>query len=404
MNASAAPVIVFGAFDRHNFGDLLFPHIVSALLPQRKIFFAGLAERDLREYGGHAVRRLPNLLKKWTDEPPVLIHSGGELLSCDAWEAAIMLQQPEQAQVVMRPYLDRPVQQQEWAHSYLGTSAFAPYMTGTDELPPGSRILYNAVGGVDLNSKHEAMRTEIVSKLAAANAIGVRDRLTLKQLREAGIKALLLPDPASLVRELFGAQISYRAEHGEVAAVRQFFAQGYLAMQFSADFGDDATLEVLEAQVRSIMKSTGCGVVLFRAGAAPWHDDKGVYQRLARKFSERELSVFESLDLWDICAMIASSHGYVGSSLHGRITAMAYALPRLNMVPGNADVVHASKQAAYAASWDGNAMPHVIPPEALHEGWMQAIRMPASTRISVARHCVQAYRSGFAELGRIIGF
>ena len=43
------PTILFGAFDRHNFGDLLFPHVAAALLPGRKLAFAGLAERDPRQ-------------------------------------------------------------------------------------------------------------------------------------------------------------------------------------------------------------------------------------------------------------------------------------------------------------------------------------------------------------------
>lgn len=51
------PAILFGAFDRHNLGDLLFPHVAAALLPGRELLFAGLADRDLRALGGHRVRR-----------------------------------------------------------------------------------------------------------------------------------------------------------------------------------------------------------------------------------------------------------------------------------------------------------------------------------------------------------
>ena len=55
------PVILFGAFDRHNFGDMLFPHVAAALLPDREPIFAGLAERDLRAEGGHRARRFRRL-------------------------------------------------------------------------------------------------------------------------------------------------------------------------------------------------------------------------------------------------------------------------------------------------------------------------------------------------------
>lgn len=41
--------IVFGAFDRHNLGDLLFAHVAAALLPRDEtVVFAGLAARVTR--------------------------------------------------------------------------------------------------------------------------------------------------------------------------------------------------------------------------------------------------------------------------------------------------------------------------------------------------------------------
>jgi hypothetical protein len=52
-------VILFGPFDRHNLGDLLFAHIASALLPGRELVVAGLAERDLRPSAGTPCVRSP---------------------------------------------------------------------------------------------------------------------------------------------------------------------------------------------------------------------------------------------------------------------------------------------------------------------------------------------------------
>ena len=61
------PLVLFGAFDRHNFGDLLFPHLMTALLPGRDFQFAGLAARDLRAFGGHRVGRWR---RRATNGPP----------------------------------------------------------------------------------------------------------------------------------------------------------------------------------------------------------------------------------------------------------------------------------------------------------------------------------------------
>ena len=56
------PTLIFGAFDRHNFGDLLFPHVAAALLPERRLIFAGLAERDRRVFAACRERGIPVVL------------------------------------------------------------------------------------------------------------------------------------------------------------------------------------------------------------------------------------------------------------------------------------------------------------------------------------------------------
>ena len=58
--------------------------------------------------------------------------------------------------------------------------------------------------------------------------------------------------------------------------------------------------------------------------------------------------VFESLALWDICALIAASRGFAGSSLHGRIVAQAFGVPVLEGI-----VPIGPKVAAYRETWAG---------------------------------------------------
>lgn len=70
------PTLIFGAFDRHNFGDLLFPHVAAALLPERRLIFAGLAERDMRPWGGHPVHAIAQLAGQWGGQAIRLLHAG----------------------------------------------------------------------------------------------------------------------------------------------------------------------------------------------------------------------------------------------------------------------------------------------------------------------------------------
>ena len=337
----AMPLVLFGACDRHNLGDLLFPHIAAALLAPRTLVVAGLTERDLTPFGGHRVRAIGEVLREFPGAP--VIHVGGELLACDAWEAAVMLLPPQEVPGVIAQY-DGKAERFEWAAHFLGRADRAPYCLGKSQSGQDGARIFLGVGGVDLDRRDAALREEVLAKLRAADWVGVRDSLTLAHLSAAGIAATPMPDPAVLTAELFGERIRARCDAGEVAAVRAAFPPGYLAVQFAAALGDDATqARIAEGLAR---EAAGRGIVFFRAGAAPWHDDLGTYRRAAARLPGAR--VFESLDIWDICALIASSAAFAGSSLHGRIVAEAFTVPVLEGI-----VPVGPKVTAWRETWAG---------------------------------------------------
>src|SRR5690606_36745693 len=112
-----------------------------------------------------------------------------------------------------------------------------------------------------------AVRTEAVHKLRGACRIGVREHATRQALAASGIDAALLPDCVSLVAELFGARIARHGRRGEPAAIATTFAttfaRGYLALQFNAGFGDDATLDTLADRLERIARRHRLGIVAF---------------------------------------------------------------------------------------------------------------------------------------------
>ncbi len=259
-----------------------------------------------------------------------------------------------------------------WSNDTLGISALAPYVVSRELFPGAVNIIYNAVGGVDLNDRDEPFRVEVLGKLKSAQYISVRDTTTLAVLNGHGIEARLVPDPAVMVAELFGQHIERAADEREVAAIKNAFPQGYIAFQFSGDFGDDATLKEMAAQLKLLTASNDDGVVLFRAGAAPWHDDLGCYLRLAAFIESPRLKIFSSLNIWDICALIAHSSAYCGSSLHGRIVATAFGIPRVNLHHPRPES-RTGKQAAYADTWELSKIPSTIDISEIAAGVRQAM-------------------------------
>ena len=344
LPAKPVPLVLFGACDRHNLGDLLYPHIASALLAPRAVVVAGLAARDLTPFGGHRVRAIGEVLCEWPEAP--VIHVGGELLCCDAWEAAVMLLSAEEAPGVIAQF-DGRLERFDWARNFLGRADRAPYCLDKCQSAQDGARVFLGVGGVDLDRRDAMLREEVLGKLRGADRIGVRDKLTHAQLAAAGIDARFMPDPAVLTAELFGGRIGECAATGEVAAVRAAFPQGYIAVQFAAALGDDATLGCIAGGLAR--EAAGRGIVFFRAGAAPWHDDLETYRRAAAVFRGVDAApawIFESLDIWEICALIGASAGFAGSSLHGRIVAEAFGVPVVEgIVPAG------EKVTAYRDTW-----------------------------------------------------
>lgn len=395
LSLSKPRTIIFGAFDRHNFGDMLFAHVVARLLAQRRPevepVFAGCGQRDLRAHGGHDVAALSQLAQCWRDEPVALIHAGGELLTCDAWEAAVMLTTPEEARIRIARYGSRAEDRNAWARTELGTDARAPYVIGRETFSRATSICFNAIGGATLDVREAALREEVLGKLRSGDHISVRDAPTQATLKRAGIDAQLVPDPVSLVAELFDERIRTHSD------ARHAFPRGYLAVQFSADFGDDATLAQIAHQLDRLGKTTGLGIVLFRAGAAPWHDDIAVYARMAARMRHPAVTIFESLNVWDICALIAKSEGFAGTSLHGRIVAMAYGLPRVNFQHADAD---ACKQHAYASTWEIADAPGLVPITAIHAAMREALAMDRAALHDKASALAKAHRAGFEPIAQ----
>ena len=355
----------------------------------RELHYGGLAERDLSAYGGHKVRALARLAAAMGDTPIDIIHVGGEILTCSAWEAAVMLLPASEAPAVVARLDARPAERAAWAREQLGLRDLAPYLLPDGLFANVASARYHAVGGIDLDQREPAMRAEVLAKLKAATCVGVRDQQTRAVLEAAGVRCHLEPDPAVMVAQMFAPRIRRHALHGEPAGVISAFPHGYLAVQCSADFGDDATLAELSRQIEQLAAPPDLGIVLFRAGAAPWHDDLEFYERLASRISRVQVAVFRSLDLWDICALLAHSRGFAGSSLHGSIVAGAFALPYVGLLrPGQLPA--ASKQAAFGATWGTAGAPAAVPVAALASGMAEAMATEPAQREALARRLLEA--------------
>jgi hypothetical protein len=118
---------------------------------------------------------------------------------------------------------------------------------------------------VGLSTFPAKIRDAVVKQLAASDFVWVRDAVTHRTLDVQGVPSLLAPDPCELVAEIFGGALQEKSESSETIATR--YPHGYLAVQFSADYGDDATLEAIGRSLCRIQREQNCHIVFFFAPA-----------------------------------------------------------------------------------------------------------------------------------------
>ena len=88
---------------------------------------------------------------------------------------------------------------------------------------------------------------------------------------------------------------------------------------------------------------------------------------------------------------------YCGSSLHGRIVATAFALPRVNIRHPARASSH-SKQSAFAATWEDTDMPGEVGVADIKQGIDAARQIQHARLARVAKTLVLTYRDGFQSL------
>jgi hypothetical protein len=89
------------------------------------------------------------------------------------------------------------------------------------------------------------------------------------------------------------------------------------------------------------------------------------------------------------------ARGYVGSSLHGRIVAMAHGVPQLNL-HRTADARRVDKQRAYAATWEAPGLPASAGDADTMAGALDtALDVDAAVLVATARRLANAARVGY---------
>jgi hypothetical protein len=328
-------IVLVGAFDRFNFGDLLFPAVTCWALHSLGVAahfeHAALRAADLSARGGVVTGALDQLERDPLPPGSAAVLAGGEVLAARWLDARLALVAPARSlrlklltRLLGRELMDRR------SHSALGGDRPLPWVLAPADLGHGVRVAYNAVGGVGLTALPEELQRAARHRLSAADYLSVRDPEAQQALDSWKLarEVHLAPDPAALVAEVFPRRRLEEERSATVAHTLARVGPSYAVVQ-AGRYPTLGRVRTLAGQLRRLHRASGLALVLLPLGQAAGHDDRVPLTRLAELLAEVPTVLVDEPTVTDILDLIAGARLFLGTSLHGNLTALAYDVPRV---------------------------------------------------------------------------
>lgn len=382
LSAPYARVVSIGAYDRFNYGDLLFPLVLD--YAAKELGFAPLIHATLRRSDQSAAGAVPTgpireLLSAANQGAMSIVLGGGEVVGA-TWgpAAASVLPIPADLGLLAIRRLVSARFADFLGKAYLRGSWPTPYVPSRQSLVSRSLIV-SAVGANSLEALRSPERASVVEALRAAAFLSVRDRPSQLALAHYGLAAEMSPDSVAVLPRVYHPALA-TDEPG-------------LVIQGSRAWLNRQGPRLAES-IRSL-----CGgfdsVTLVPIGLAGGHGDLQGLTRLRSALVEAGVSQLHLLrprTIWDIADTIRNAKLFVGTSLHGAITAMAYAVP---FVP----LRGISKLDAYVSTWAAELAPRSAGPADLLEAARAALNVPLDLRRERSDELAER---AWVNLGRVL--
>ena len=342
---------VLGAFDRHNYGDLLFPLIIQKGLLQQGgeyIFnFYGVVESDLSRYGGVKTRSINELFDQdRNDKEDVIIIAGGDVLIAP-WFLIYKYLSPTEITPIFNA-MERHIPK-TLLYSVFPTDIhnnyYLPFVLSKQDINKNVKIIYNAVGGSNLGIVPfpSFLENHITKCISTASYASVRDQSVFNWLNPKckTTNLYLMPDSASLISEFFPKNDLYKLANSNTFSIINQYDR-YICFQVKNDLGTKYLHDIVQ-QIEKIYLKYGIPTILCPIGIAAGHEDQIALERIYQSINT-PCSISKEYGLFDIMAIISHSSLFAGTSLHGAITAMSFGIPNLGYC-------YISKLRSYLETW-----------------------------------------------------
>lgn len=323
-----ARVLLVGAYERDNLGDLLFLLVTERYLEGAEVVAAAPFSADMRAQLGRRIPAYGPLLRSQSFDAIWTV--GGQVGRVDVARAYKMSAKPRAWRRFERG--SEPARARILRRATGGPPPASPYIPLPAAYPRNADVpaVLNSVGIAGVGGIEPPRREAVVAALRGAAAITVRDRGSSKLLTDLGVEHKLLPDAVHALGVLDPVE---RDPTADTAIVQ--ISSARLRM-----FGYQRVARALARSPQLARRP----VRLLPAGTATGHDSIRDYEAVARLARGLDVEVLRERRPLALVDHIRRARVVIGTSLHVRIVAAAYGVPRVSLAK--------PKPTRYARLWD----------------------------------------------------
>lgn len=317
-------VVLYGAFDRYNYGDNLMPILLEMYLKKNHaekmkdvdFVFSSIKKSDLSKYKCMPTIPMRNLLDIPDNSSVIVV--GGEVLGASVGILYTHVQDNILVTKALR-FIRRvsPLLLDKFAKSQYDAVWDYPYIPIKKSFNNNVKVIYNTVGGTP-NLKQQG-------NVKQADYITSRDQRTYDFVSKF-CQTKLVPDSVLMASKIINDdffEVQVRKE------VKELLKNDFISVQ-ACPYKVEFTAKEMADELDATIERHGVNVVLLPIGYASGHDDV-IFLKKVQEQASKKMLLLDDLNVWEIMYVIARSKAFYGTSLHGVITAMSFLVPHFSI-------------------------------------------------------------------------
>jgi hypothetical protein len=328
MSGDKKIIHFLSASDRINYGDLLFPILFKSVLerhyPQTVFLNYAVVKSDFSGFGALPTASYLSFQKKVKLLGGNVVIGGGEVFFTE-WRTLYSFISPTYSKLLKNSYFKRLNAKIDFAKIVLSHNKVAiPFCPSKEELENNQlNLFFSSVGGVFFGTKEKPKNSKLINTLQKSSLLSVRDQRSFDSMKLFGLSPKLVPDSAIIMSDIFAQDFLYSGTN-----LKTLKDKKYMFLQLGR-YKSPNDLKTFVKQLKSVGAQLELEIVLCPIGLAPGHEDDVILNKIHKL--EASFTLIKPQSIYDIMFAISNASLYVGTSLHGLITAQSFGRPYVGL-------------------------------------------------------------------------